>query len=199
MSNRAERRKLKSLNQRQRFSGQDKDRVRRRTEQLFLYRYHADGVEAPLETRMGYHGIIDRHTLELIHDMAIRQPMHWHCISITYCRDDWGQLYRLFGAAQSGQQFVAEYEGIIPLIRRASERAEATANTKHIYARGMVMAPWSKRFPSLIPVLERQKEYLHLYDSDIAAIQDIDSVSARKETFNTLEAKDIDREIARLL
>lgn len=180
------------------FTPQERNRIRRLASQLYIYRYE-DG-DTKMYEKFGFRTpFVKPEERDYLHDTAIALPLPWQCVSITYCEDDFGKKYRLFGFAMSRGSFIGESGGIVPLLEDAKNHAEETANAKHIYGRAMVIAPWSKHFPDLIPVIRSLKEPLKLYDSDIDAIQDEIVTSVKTTSFNIMSTDDIDTMIAQYL
>lgn len=192
MSKRTKVRKVKSTDNFER-------RAKRLAYQLFCYRYVEDGDTSPMETHYDYRGIMPTYKKAVLHNLTLTLRLHWQCISITYCRDANGKKYRLFGFSQTMSSIVAAKDGIVPLMTAAIKDGESTANTKHIYARGMVVAPWSREFSDMVPLLKRKKKFLQLQDSDIEALRDYRELKFQVYEYDVEELLDIDRQIANLL
>lgn len=178
------------------------EHTRKLINQLFVWRYCEDAWWQ-MTTGWGFRGIVPDHKRAEAHNLALTLPLHWHAISITYLEDPWGKRYKVFGFARSNQSFQGFSKGICPLLEEALCEAEDSVNAKQIYARGMVFAPWSKRFDTLLPILRVKQGQLRLSDSDLeelaaAEAEWRDAPTKVKQVFLP-DLTDIDDQIADLL
>lgn len=175
---------------------------RRIIDQLYLHRY-TENAWWRMTTGWGFRGIVPKHKRALAHNLALELPLHWHAVSITYLEDPWGKRYKVFGFARSNQSFQGFSAGICPLLDQALTEAEESVNTRQVYARGMVFAPWSKRYDSLLPILKLKQRELRLSESDLeelARAEDEWKASPAKTIKVHLpDLSDIDDQIAELL
>ncbi|MBW5800638.1 hypothetical protein [Halomonas elongata] len=124
--------------------------------------------------------------------MAHLAPQHWEITCIVYCRAQDGSEYRETAAVRTSQKFAAWLERrdesgkivrddsgqpvfddqLSPIIRDTMEAAEAGCNPNHIVDRGVILRPWSRNWPSVIPVLKRLRDELDLTDSEIEEFQE---------------------------
>jgi len=174
-------------------------KLQRYLKQFYYYRWHSDQDDTPLVTHRGYRGLIKPATMDEIEFQVHYTPFIWQCVSITYCRDQWGKEYRLFGFGNTSEPIRVGKQSLRPLLTAAIKHAEDNANSKHIYARGVVMAPWSKEFPDLISVVRARKKELFLTEDDVVGISDYLSEQAVVFEYDKEEADDIDRQIANLI
>lgn len=189
----------KSAPKRRKLSPLDYKRVTRLALQLYCYRYMEDGDPHEMETYYDFRSFVPTHKRDHLHNVALNLRLHWHCVTITYCRNEFGKEYRLFGFAQTGQTIVAMREGIVPLMTAAMKDGESTANTKHIYARAMVVAPWSKGFNDLVPLVKAKQKFLKLHDKDIEEIAGYQKLKFETYVYDPDEVLNIDQQIANLL
>lgn len=174
-------------------------RLHRYLKPFYYYRWHADNDDTPLVTHRGYRGLIKPATFDEIEFQVQYTLFYWHCVSITYCRDPWGKEYRLFGFGNTKAPIKVGKESIRPLLTATLEYAEDNANQKQIYARGMVMAPWSKEYPDLISVVKARQKELHLTADDLTGIANYLEEQVAIFEYDKDEAEDTDRQIANLL
>jgi len=170
--------------------------------QLFIWRYMEDHWWR-MTTGWGFRGIVEDHKKAHAHNLALELPLHWHAISITYLMDPWGKRYKVFGFARSNQTLRGFREGICPLLEEALTEAEDNINSRQIYGRGMVFAPWSRSFDTLLPILRLKREQLRLDDNDLEELARAEAEWAEtpaevKQVFLP-DMTDIDDQIAALM
>ena len=150
-------------------SPEEQRRAGRFSSQLFVWRYWethwwmmSEGFE--------FRGLVPAKQQAAAHNLALYARNHWHVYSITYLRDANGKLYREFSYHRTQAQITGSHDGVSFLMKEAMNAGEANLNPKHIYGRAMVFAPWTKAYPSLVPILKRKKDQLRLTDEDVAAM-----------------------------
>ena len=163
---------------------------------FFYWRYHEDNDDSPLVTHQNYRGPMIPKTMDEIEYQVQNTSFIWQCVTITYCRDNWGKEYRQFGFGRTEHALKIVDEPIEALLSTTIHYAENTLNAKHIYARGVVLAPWSKHHKDLMPAVSKVRKGLHLTDEELNDIRDY-----LNDPATLLEATlpDVDDEIRDLL
>lgn len=178
----------------------EQKRAGRFASQLFVWRY-CENHWWRMSEGWEFRGLVPPKTQPAAHNLALFSRQHWHVYSITYLKDNNGKLYREFCYHQTKQRIVGSHDGVHFLMKEAMEAAESGLNSKHIYGRAMVFAPWSKAYPSLLPILRRKKAQLRLTDADLEALE-ADEKSPSKSQTKLLDMSkyvDLDDKIAALL
>jgi hypothetical protein len=182
-----------------RLSPVQKRRAAAYARQLFVWRY-CENSWWRMSTGWSYRGIVPAAMKEEAHNLALVMDLRWQAVSITYLQDQWGKEYRQFGFARTQGTFKGYKQGICPLLDECLASAEEGLNAKHIYARGMVFAPYSEGFDSLLPVLSLKREQLRLTDQDLAAIGEEEAAAqGRSRQIHIPDPFDLDARIAQLL
>jgi len=150
-------------------TGTDFKRLRRQAEGIYFVRYNIAGEAGPL----GVHHrlavrceMIDAATFQLSH-----HPCFWQCVTISYFEDPFGKRYRSWGFAKTNDPLKSYYEPLDPVLKVAQEYAEGNANLKHLYARGYILAPWSKQYPDLLPLVKKPAKTIHLTTEALQGIE----------------------------
>lgn len=198
--NRAQRRAQKK--QRRISTPREQKNAQRIINQLYIARY-CENHWWKMTVDWGFRGIVEEHKKAHAHNLALELPLHWHAISITYLMDPWGKRYKVFGFARSNQTLKGFREGICPLLEQALEEAEENINSRQIYGRGMVFAPWSRGYDTLLPILRLKRDMLRLDDNDLEELAQAEAEWAEtpaevKQVFLP-DMTDIDDQIAELL
>jgi len=170
--------------------------------QLYVFRY-CENHWWRMTAGWGFRGVVPEHKKAMAHNLALELPLHWHAISVTYLMDPWGKRYKVFGFARSNQTFQGFRKGICPLLEQALEEAESNINSRQIYGRAMVFAPWSRSFDTLLPILKLKKAQLRLTDGDLEELAQAEKEWAEapaevKQVFLP-DLTDIDDQIAELM
>lgn len=128
-----------------------------------------------------------------------RSNVFYQCITISYCADNYGRTYKLFGFAQTNEPVITLEEDISPLIYASRAHAESNANTKHIKGHAMVLAPLLRQGVDLGTVVVSLKDKLELDAKELSELQECINDNA---TFYDVERRDrdaVENEIAKLL
>jgi len=191
-------RSIGSTTKRGTLTGAKQRRMGRYAKQLAIWRYTEDGETTKPQDNVVFRGFVPAVFRWEAFKRAQLLTWEWQCVFITYCRDPWGKEYHLLGESRS-QPIKAEEDGIRPIIEAAWKKAEESANTKHIYARGCVFAPISKEYPTLTQVFDNLREELHLTDDDIIAIAEFEREDSDIFEYDRRQVTDLDTQIAALL
>lgn len=171
---------------------------------FYYWRYHDDSSEEPLKTHKasvskpgGFHNLKMEQLLEY---EVQNQSLFWHCLTITYCRDQWGKGYLSPGYAKTNDRVMLAYDSLEPLMRASLEESELNMNTRHIYARAVLVSPRSPDNHDIVKLIKAQKENLRLTDSDLVEIEKFVEES-EKVYYDTEHVPnlDLDEQIAKLM
>lgn len=136
---------------------------------------------------------------ELVEYTLNNSDVFYQCLTITYCRDQWGKQYKLFGYARSLDTVILAEESVAPIIQAARGYAESNANSKHIIGHGMIMTPIFKHGVSIGDVAVKLRKQLDLDEKELKSLKEcIDSEAAICEV-DRREQSDIDEELTQLL
>lgn len=181
----------------------ERNRAARFSDQLFIWRY-CENHWWQMSEGFEFRGLVPPDKRAAAHNLTLYSRNHWHVFSITYLKDGNGRLYREFSYHRTTQQITGAHDGVAFLMKKALDAGESGVNPKHIYGRAMVFAPWTKKYPSLVPLLNRKKDQLRLFASDIEAMAEYETEenSARMQRVALPPRKPdplLDQQIAALL
>lgn len=183
------------------WTGKDFKRARKAAESLYYYRINKPGEQGPLF--QDYRGPIPPRDIQAAEILLANTPVFWQCVSVTYCKNSQsGKEYRLWGFAKTEQQLRIIKEPLDPVVQAAQQVAEEGANTRHIVGRSFILAPWSKVYNDLTPLIRKHAKEFELSEEDLIGITDYlstdyDYMSYESEPLPPI--KTLDDQIAELI
>jgi hypothetical protein len=122
--------------------------------------------------------------------------VRYQCLTITYCRDNWGMLYKLFGYSQSLDAVVVAEESVASIIQAARGHAEENGNTKHIIGHAMIMTPIFSDGVKIGDVAVKLRKELELDDKELAQLKEcIESEAAIYEVDRVVPSSSLEDEL----
>jgi hypothetical protein len=147
----------------------------RLSREFYYWRYHEDINDSSLKTHKVSvsrpSGFVDTKMEQLLEYEVQNQPLVWHCLTLTYCRDAWGKAYLSPGYAKTNTYVKVAYDSIEPLMKASLEESERNMNQKHVYARAVVVAPRSQDNHDILALVKAQQKNLKLTDQVLAEIE----------------------------
>lgn len=155
---------------RRKLSGNDFRRLRRQIEGIYFLRL-SDGSD-PGKLQIHHRTTRDQERIDAMLFQLSRTPIYWQCVTVSYFEDPFGKRYRGWGFAKANHPLRTFKEPLDPILLAAQKHSEENANLKHLYARGYVLAPWSKQYPDLTDLVKKHKDELNLSDGDLVQLEE---------------------------
>lgn len=155
---------------RPKWTGRDFKRARSSAEAPYYYRMNRLG-QPEGQLFQDYRGPIPPRDIQAAEIQLANTPCFWQCVSITYFEDPWGKQYRRWGFAKTEEQLKITKQPLDPVLMAAQQYAEEDANMKQAVARSFILAPWSKKFPDLFPLIKKHAKELGLTNEDLDGIK----------------------------
>lgn len=173
----------------------------RLSRQFYYWRYHEDSNPDPLVTHKVSisrpNGFVDKKMERLLEYEVQNQPLVWHCLTLTYCRDAWGKVYLSPGYAKTNDYVRIAYDSIEPLMKASLEESERNMNQKHVYARAVVVAPRSRENHDILALVKAQQENLKINDAVLAEIETfVNEQDNLYYQYDHVPARDLDEQLA---
>lgn len=129
------------------------------------------------------------------HELNINK-VRFQCVTISYCQDNWGKEYKLYGYSTSEEPQRMMDVDLSGLIYAARAHAESECNTRHVYAHAMVLMPLVRHSTSFIDTVKIIQEKLGLDDKELSELEEC--INADSTTYE-IEYQSVDDELKMLL
>lgn len=136
---------------------------------------------------------------EMVEYALNKASVRFQCVTVSYCEDPWGKVYRLLGYATTTEPIRMVDEDVSPVIFASRRDAESEANLKHIRGHAMVLMPLIDKGPLVYDVVVRLRDKLSLDDRDLKALYECVNAPVRHYDVTRVGRDDLDNEIAALL
>ena len=134
--------------------------------------------------------------VEIEHALNL-SDVRYQCLTITYCRDNWGKRYKLFGYSQSIDSARVVDESVAPIIQAARGHAEENANVKHIIGHAMIMTPLFSDGVKIGDVAVKLRKELELDDKELIQLREcIESEATTYEVARVTPSSKLDDELS---